>query len=868
MRRLTLLLLVLLPAFVQAQTPGTCAVGVAQADLATPDLFARLFNTGSLFYGNQTTSGDGYAVPRALGHSSVFAAGLWVGGRVGGEVRTAGSRYEQFEFWPGPLDAGAALPNPADCSAYDRIWVVSPADVAAYEAGGTPRADLAQWPVGLGAPAVDAQGLPVPVGSRAQRLDLPGGERPVFGGGGPTAFWVMNDVGNSHGPDGSAPLGVEVRVTAFVPASGSLPFRQATVYRYTVVNRSAQAIDGFHVGFFTDPDLGDFVDDYVGVDTTRGLAFTYNAETTDAQYGVPPALGFDLLGGLWASSYFVSSAASPTTDPQTPADYYNRLRGLWNDGTPIRERGNGYGPQAGAPVTRYTYAGDPVTGQPWSEVNTGGDPPRNVPGDRRHMLSAPATTLAPGEARTVDLALVFAQGTSYLNSVTVLRAASDRVQAAYDTGTLFAGLLPQGTAAAPALVAPADGASFYESDVTFSWEAVPGADGYVVEVSATADFAEIDLAVAEQTQVTFAAGRFAANRTAPFYWRVRTTQGGLDGPPGPARSFAVYRYVAGPLRLASGAYAYVETTAPGGGPACSGPADPDEGCSEVGGDLIVRSLNSTGDYRAAITQATSTASITQYAPNDFELRFTEQGSIAYAGFTSNPRLFRVPVEVWDVGVVLPGGINDPSDDRQLVIRLTGLSTATPCAFEYERRFPSSPTLNTPAILSYYMATGSYSSFASVAQPLIDADPAGCPTGPAVAAAVSRVNGDPGTSPLESFRLEQASARPVSVLTGTTIRFYTTDRPVTSEGGPAAAGTLALGAAYPNPARGRVTVPVALAGPARLRLIDVLGRTVLEQRLGGGTREARLDVRRLAPGVYAVVLDAAEARAVRMLTVVR
>ncbi len=437
MRRLLLGLALLVPAGASAQAPGSCATGRATGDLATPDLFARVFNTGALFYGAIAPGqgrGGQYVVPRGRGTSPVFASALWISGTVGGEARSAAGSYGHNQFWPGPLDPNGTLPNPADCSAYDRIYVVSPEDVAAVEAGGTPSADLREWPVGLGAPAVDAQGQPVPVVSRGQILNLAGGERPVLGGG-PTAFWVMNDVGNARAEVGQQPLGVEVRVTAFAPSSGALSFRQSTFYRFTVVNQNSVPIVDSQVGFFVDPDLGDSGDDYVGVDTTRGMAIVYNADDADAAYGIPPALGYDLLSGLWASSRLLVDF-NPGDVPATPAEYVTRMRGLWNDGTTIREFGNGYDESQGA-VTRFTYTGDPVTGAFWSErqPTPGGAPSPQQ--ERRFMLSAPAVTLAPGEARTVDLAIVFAQGADHLDSITALRAASDAVQAAYDAGTLL-----------------------------------------------------------------------------------------------------------------------------------------------------------------------------------------------------------------------------------------------------------------------------------------------------------------------------------------------------------------------------------------------------------------------------------------------
>ena len=183
------LLFVLAASPALAQTPGDCVLGSAQGDLDVSNVFARVFNTGSLFFGNTTTNGDGYVVPRASGASPLFAAGLWVAGTVDGEVRSAGSRYSNFTFWPGPLEDGAVLPNPTDCSPFDRIYVVSRAEVVRYERTGEASADLAAWPVGLGAPATTASGARVEPTSRDQVIDLSAGERPVIFGS-QTAWWL------------------------------------------------------------------------------------------------------------------------------------------------------------------------------------------------------------------------------------------------------------------------------------------------------------------------------------------------------------------------------------------------------------------------------------------------------------------------------------------------------------------------------------------------------------------------------------------------------------------------------------------------------------------------------------------------------
>ncbi|HLA63875.1 MAG TPA: hypothetical protein VK610_05575, partial [Rhodothermales bacterium] len=168
---------------VQAQT-GTCAEGVAERDLDASDVQARLYNIGALFWRGASPI---YNVPQFTGPAPgeavpMFAAGIWLSGMVSGTLRVAGARYDNYEFWPGPLDPGPSLPDAADCSPYDRIWSVTTADVALYEATGVATGNLAAWPVGLGAAAVDAGGNPIVTTDRTRVLDLAAGERPVVYG--------------------------------------------------------------------------------------------------------------------------------------------------------------------------------------------------------------------------------------------------------------------------------------------------------------------------------------------------------------------------------------------------------------------------------------------------------------------------------------------------------------------------------------------------------------------------------------------------------------------------------------------------------------------------------------------------------------
>ena len=471
-----------------AQAPA-CAPGTAEGTLQANAVRAQVFNTGSLFFGGSTTNGDGYLVPRAAVRSPVFAAGLWVGGRVNGEVRVAAARYADFNFWPGPLTADGSLPNPSSCAAYDRIYTVSQQDITAYDNGQPPTADLRDWPVALGAEVIDGDGVP-------GNYNLAGGDRPRLVGA-QTAFWVMNDVGRApHPGNGSAPLGIEVQVTAGAIMSSIPALNESTLYRFRIVKKSPGLLSDAYAGVFLDADLGNATDDYIGSDSTRALGYAYNADNEDegpGGYGLaPPAVGIDLLSG--ASGYVPSS--SVTSPPDALSVYYNLLRSLNPDGTPLVV---GF---PGGPTTRWIFAGDPVAGTFPNEIDNG-TPTPNVPGDRRSLINAPRFALAQGDHVDVDVAVVYARGTDHLDSITRLRQASDIVQAVYDTGVVFpvAGSSGPDAPAAFALSAPRPNPSRGTAEVSLTTDAPGPARVAVVDVLGREVAVLLDAAVGSGTHV-------------------------------------------------------------------------------------------------------------------------------------------------------------------------------------------------------------------------------------------------------------------------------------------------------------------------------------------------------------------------------
>ncbi len=433
-----LLVLALLSSAASSQTPGSCVPGRATGQLDIGEVEATAYTTGTLFYG--PGGAEQYVVPKLTGIPPIYNASLWVGGTVEGTPLVSGATYYSPEFWPGPLDPGAMLPNPVDCSAYDLIWVVSVQDVSAYERDGTATTDLAEWPVGLGAPAVDASGAPVVPTSRGQTLGLAAGERPDLLGQ-QSAFWVMNDVGNVHRSLGSAPLGVEVRVLAGAFLNPTSPtLTRATAWRFEIVNRSRKTIEDLRASLFIGWQLGNGSDDYVGVDTTRSLSFVYNADNRDGGtlgYGLaPPAIGFDLLTGASSSMYYIGGDAnrSPPSDA-TQAD--RLMRGIWRDGTPLTRSESGYN-REGTP-TVWAYPARAEYGEFWSEMDASSTPGLQpaVPGQRDVQFTSRPVLLEAGAFHAVDGIMLYARGNDHLRSLENLRDASDFVQVWYDAGRLF-----------------------------------------------------------------------------------------------------------------------------------------------------------------------------------------------------------------------------------------------------------------------------------------------------------------------------------------------------------------------------------------------------------------------------------------------
>ncbi len=298
--------------------------------------------------------------------------------------------------------------------------------------------------------------------------------------------------------------------------------------------------------------------------------------------------------------------------------------------------------------------------------------------------------------------------------------------------TLLGLILSPGLALAqPALLSPADGANGQPTNLTLQWQVIGGADSYDLQVSTTLDFANPVVDV----NTTSAIHMPSLGINTLYYWRVRTVTSGVPSAWSAEITFTTNSETlisGGPLLIASpDTYAFVEVMGPGGVDPCGPTASSTDGCVEVGGNFVYPSLNSTEAYMM-FSQGTGTEGVIgPYAPHDFEIRFSAEGSYAYHPFTHGTALW-VPFEVWDIGPVGPFGINDPSDDVRMIPNLFS-DNGGECELEYGELSDATgdAVFGRPAtdrIYAYYPQT-TYDAWAAAIAPVVSADTNGCPTSP-------------------------------------------------------------------------------------------------------------------------------------------
>lgn len=450
----------------KAEYRGVCASSRSQIDMEINNVRARLLGGGDCWW----DFNDGrYIVPKvdvATGQrevSSIFAGSVWLGGKdEAGNLKLACQDYRpsgRNDFWPGPLTEVGTTED-LTCANWDRHFRVTGDEIRRHLAN-LANGDLSEesiprgvkgWPAkgnndlffkvwgyqlpftnqGLaGFYDVNENGIYEPLEGDYPSIEIRG--CPLNRYPDEMIFWIYNDHGGGapHARTNGTAIQMEVQVQAFSYVTND-ELNDMTFQRYKLINRAVQLIDSTFFAMWVDPDLGCYIDDYIGCDSSKNLMYVYNQDATDGQPGCDcagvatycervPILGVDYFRGpldeegeeIGMSSFVyynnpgVGVWPAATTDPQLPFEFFNYLKGLWRDGTPFTYGGSGYDPTSND-VTRFALQDDPNNPNGWSMCTA------NLPfGDRRTLQASGPFRLMPGAVNELIIGIPWVPDIDY-----------------------------------------------------------------------------------------------------------------------------------------------------------------------------------------------------------------------------------------------------------------------------------------------------------------------------------------------------------------------------------------------------------------------------------------------------------------------
>jgi hypothetical protein len=459
-------------------TAAGCQPATQSIDLDINNVRARLMTGGDMWWNQGGSDRAAYEIPKGSGKHSQFAASCWIGGYdQQGQLKVAAQTYRQDgnDYWPGALDNDGKITSDV-CQAWDHFWKIDRSTikrfVQAYKIGGDLKASefdaINEWPATGNNTVKGAQGIKLslnPSNTYAPFVDVNGdgkyqpdqGDYPDITGD-QYIWWVFNDAGNVKQQSLTSAMGVEVQTSAFAYATQDF-LNNATFCNYRVINRGPLTIDSTYIAVWDDCDLGYYLDDFIGCDTSRGLGIQYNATNNDGgaggnastSYGLnPPQVGLDYFQGPKRTIKLPSGKDTIQELKMTNFTYYNNdpsIIGNPNNGIQIYyymtgsirngERfsydftgagipSKGYGV---GPVSNFVFWGDPADNSQWSECAC-----NNNPGDRRFIFSSGPFQLKPGAINDITFGCIWASNIGGCPSTNfkTIKNIDDGAQALFD----------------------------------------------------------------------------------------------------------------------------------------------------------------------------------------------------------------------------------------------------------------------------------------------------------------------------------------------------------------------------------------------------------------------------------------------------
>lgn len=303
-------------------------------------------------------------------------------------------------------------------------------------------------------------------GEDVNKNDVLDGETPGVADADQVIWYVANDIRAGDSPWKTKPMGLEMQVTIWgynrTDALGNMLFKKfKLIYKGHASTPANGVISDMYLCQWSDPDLGDYGDDYAGCDVSLSLGYIYNSTTLDKEYRkfniAPPAAGFDFLQGPIQPS----AADSAVFDLKYRKGYRNMpmtsfiyfaAGGNYSD-PPFSLNGSWQwysmflgGPPTPQPPPYPNKLLDPKTndtttywlnGNPEDDINPNSNPKWidglwEAASDRRMLLTSGPFNMAVGDTQELVSALIAGVGSDYISSVKVMKFYDKTTQAAYN----------------------------------------------------------------------------------------------------------------------------------------------------------------------------------------------------------------------------------------------------------------------------------------------------------------------------------------------------------------------------------------------------------------------------------------------------
>ena len=374
-----------------------------------------------------------FEVPKGNNTHTIFNFNLWMGGLdENNELHFAGELYRMngMDYYFGPV---AGFYENQQMISWNKVWKFNREELEYHRQNWwkpdyEPIENIISWPA-HGDVQSGQNYLLAPFNDYDEdgNYDPYSGDVPAIRGD-QGVFMIYNDDMNVHSESGGQKTGVEIQVTAYAyDCPQDSVFNNSVFFHYDIINRSDTAYHDFYLGAYVDFDLGNAWDDFTGCDTLLQSFYGYNGDdydenntiwnpdTTFGYLNYPPAQAVVFLNIEMNSFLNYEGFSGLTSHPNNAPEYYNNLKGLWKDGTPVSFGGNGLG---GDTTCKYMYPGNPSNPDEWSEVSAG-----NTPNDRNGTAASGPYYFNPGDTIRLDMAFLFArdyQGDN-LSSVALLK---------------------------------------------------------------------------------------------------------------------------------------------------------------------------------------------------------------------------------------------------------------------------------------------------------------------------------------------------------------------------------------------------------------------------------------------------------------